>query len=140
MSAPGRAFSIEFPPNADHVSTARIFSAAVARHFGCDAADIEDLKIALSEACGSAISHTGRQGAEPVRLVASPADGFLTFEVNGHRRGEIQDTAVAGAMGNTDQQMVALSAELIAALFPDADFIDTPEGTFFRISVAARTD
>ena len=33
--------------------------------------------------------------------------------------------------------MLALSAELISALFPDAEFIDTPDGTFFRLSVLA---
>lgn len=130
-------FSIDFPAQAEHVSTARIFCAAVARHFGCDASDIEDLKIALSEACGSAISHGGAGGDRPVRLVASPGDGMLTFEVNGDRRQELENRAGADSMDTTGQQMLALSAELIAALFPDARFIDTPEGTFFKISVAA---
>ncbi len=130
-------FSIEFPAEADHVSTARIFSAAVARHFGCDAADIEDLKIALSEACSSAISHAGRSAQQPVRLVASPSGGMLTFVVNGHRKRELEGRAASDFGGETNQHMLALSAELIAALFPDAEFLDTPEGTFFRISVPA---
>ena len=132
-------FSINFPAHADHVSTARIFCAAIARHYGCNAADIEDLKIALSEACSSAISHRARSAGEPLRLVASPGDGLLTFEVNGHRRQELETRAALGAVGDTDQQMLALSAELIAALFPDAEFLDTPDGTFFRISVEANT-
>ncbi|HEX2053201.1 MAG TPA: ATP-binding protein [Actinomycetota bacterium] len=127
-------FSIDFPAEADYVSTARIFCGAVARHYGCDPADIEDLKIALSEACGSAISHARSQ--EPLRVQASPDGGLLTFEVNGHRRRELQNRAAASAE-DTDQHMLALSAELIAALFPDAEFVDTPEGTFFRISVLA---
>ena len=130
-------FTIDFPAQADHVSTARIFCAAIARHYGCDAADIEDLKIALSEACSSAISHVGQRAREPLRLVALPKDGMLTFEVNGHRRQELEDRAAAGS--DTDRQMLALSAELIAALFPDAEFLDTPDGTFFRISVPAGT-
>ena len=128
-------FSIDFPAEADHVSTARIFSAAVARHFGCDASDIEDLKIALSEACSSAISHSGPGSHDPVRLVASPEGRLLTFEVNGHRRRQLKASEDAGIGPDTNQQMMALSAELIAALFPDAEFIDRPEGTFFRISV-----
>ena len=131
-------FSIEFPPDAHHVSTARIFSAAVARHFGADPADIDDLKIALTEACGSAISHSRGARAQPIRVSASPASGMLTFEVNGHRRAELLDRrATASGEMNTEEQILALSAELISALFPDAEFVDTPEGTFFRLSVLA---
>jgi anti-sigma regulatory factor (Ser/Thr protein kinase) len=131
-------FSIELPAQAEHISTARIFAAAVARHFGCDAADIEDLKIALSEACGSAISHTGAAATEPVRVRASTAPGALIFEINGHRRRELEQSAAAAiTTDTTEEQMIALSAELISALFPDAEFLDTPEGTFFRLSVPA---
>jgi anti-sigma regulatory factor (Ser/Thr protein kinase) len=131
-------FSIELPASAEHISTARIFAAAVARHFGCDAGDIEDLKIVLSEACGSAISHSGPGSDEPVKVRATPSPGALTFEINGHRRRELEKSAASATSdGNTEEQMLALSAELIAALFPDAEFLDTPEGTFFRLSVAA---
>lgn len=126
-------FTIDFPPQAHFVSTARIFCGAVARHYGCDPADIEDLKIALSEACSSAISHHGSGSGEPVRLAATPEGGLLTFEVNGHRRGELEGSAATE--NDTDRHMMALSAELIAALFPDAEFVDTQDGTFFRISV-----
>lgn len=120
-----------------HVSTARIFSAAVARHFGADAADIEDLKIALTEACGSAISHAKTGDSVQVRVAATPGAGTLTYEVNGHRRTELLNTSISGIEGSTEQHMIALSAELIGALFPDAEFIDKPEGTFFRLSVLA---
>ncbi|CAN5888400.1 hypothetical protein BH23ACT12_BH23ACT12_05410 [soil metagenome] len=130
-------FSIEFPAEAVHVSTARIFSAAVARHFGADPADIEDVKIALTEACGSAISHVKDGSPEPVRVAAVPERGMLTFEVNGHRRGELMPPASSNADLNTEQHKIALSAELIGALFPDAEFFDRPEGTFFRLSVPA---
>lgn len=130
-------FSISFPAEPVHVSTARIFSAAVARHFSADASDIEDLKIALTEACGSAISHADPGGSDPLRVVATPAAGMLTYEVNGHRRTELLDAASHELEQTTEEQMVALSAELIGALFPDAEFIDKPEGTFFRLSVIA---
>jgi anti-sigma regulatory factor (Ser/Thr protein kinase) len=131
-------FSIELPASAEHISTARIFAAAVARHFGCDAGDIEDLKIVLSEACGSAISHSGAEPAEPVKVRATTSPGILTFEINADRKGELERSAASATTGvDTEEQMLALSAELIAALFPDAEFLDTPEGTFFRLSVAA---
>jgi serine/threonine-protein kinase RsbW len=130
-------FSISFPAEAVHVSTARIFSAAVARHFGADAADIEDLKIALTEACGSAISHARTGGSEQVRVAATPGAGMLTYEVNGHRRTDLLNTPSGEIEQNTEEQMIALSAELIGALFPNAEFIDKPEGTFFRLSVLA---
>ena len=130
-------FSISFPAEPVHVSTARIFSAAVARHYGADAADVEDLKIALTEACGSAISHARSRNSEPVRVAATPGAGMLTYEVNGHRRTELLNTPTSDHEQSTEEQMIALSAELIGALFPDAEFIDKPEGTFFRLSVPA---
>lgn len=130
-------FSISFPAEAVHVSTARIFSAAVARHFGADAGDIEDLKIALTEACGSAISHARAGNSEPLRVAATPGAGMLTYEVNGHRRTELLNTPPSDLEQSTEEHMIALSAELIGALFPDAEFIDKPEGTFFRLSVLA---
>lgn len=130
-------FSISFPAEGVHVSTARIFSAAVARHFGADAADIEDLKIALTEACGSAISHAKTGGSEKVRVAATPSAGMLTYEVNGHRRTDLLNTPTGEIEQSTEEHMIALSAELIGALFPDAEFIDKPEGTFFRLSVLA---
>jgi hypothetical protein len=130
-------FSISLPAEPVHVSTARIFSAAVARHFGADAADIEDLKIALTEACGSAISHSRTGDSEPVRVAATPAEGMLIYEVNGHRRTDLLNTPSGEVGESTEEQMIALSAELIGALFPDAEFIDKPEGTFFRLSVLA---
>lgn len=119
------------------MSTARIFSAAVARHFDADAADVEDLKIALTEACGSAIAHAKSAPSEPVRISATPGAGMLTYEVNGHRRTELLNTTPSDLEQSTEEQMIALSAELIGALFPDAEFIDKPEGTFFRLSVPA---
>jgi anti-sigma regulatory factor (Ser/Thr protein kinase) len=132
-------FSIELPSSAEHISTARIFAAAVARHFGCDAGDIEDLKIVLSEACGSAISHSGPGSNQPVKVRATPSPGILTFEINADRKSELERSAESAPSENTEEQMLALSAELIAALFPDAEFLDSPEGTFFRLSVAAPT-
>jgi hypothetical protein len=62
---------------------------------------------------------------------------MLTYEVNGHRRTDLLNTPGGEIEQSTEEQMIALSAELIGALFPDAEFIDKPEGTFFRLSVLA---
>lgn len=131
-------FSIEFPASPENVSTVRIFAAAVARHYGSDALEIEDLKIALSEACGRAISHAGTDSGETISVRATAGPGMLTFEVNANLRAELlRSSETAGGEMQTEEQMIALSAELIGALYPDAEFIDTDEGTFFRFSVPA---
>ncbi len=129
--------SITVPAEAGHVSTIRIFAAAAARHFGADASDVEDVKIALTEACASAITHSKGESPEPIRVAAIPGGGSLTFEVNGHRRTELMESVARGPEATTEEHMIALSAELIGALFPDAEFADTPVGTFFRLSVPA---
>ena len=59
-------FSLEMPPNPAYLSTARQFAASVGRHVGCPEHLIEDLKLAVSEACSVAIT----RNADPRRPVS----------------------------------------------------------------------
>jgi anti-sigma regulatory factor (Ser/Thr protein kinase) len=125
----------------ENVSTARIFGAAIARHFGCDEADIDDLKIALSEACANALNNRQIDGAESIK-VASYIDGReLSFEVEGggwRDRQEIDDK-FADDLPST-QQALAMGSELIKTLFPDAEVKDGPTGPSLRFWIKAGRD
>lgn len=131
-------FAIELPLEPEHVSTARIFASAIARHFSCHPADIEDLKIALSEACNSTISRSGAQDPGAVCVSAVRIAGFLKFEISGPGPAQGQSPPGPGQPATQDH-MMALSAGLIAALFPDARFIDAPSGSSFWFSLPAGT-
>jgi serine/threonine-protein kinase RsbW len=59
-----------------------MFAASVARHFGCDEDVVEDVKVAISEACTNAVkAHESAGLDEPIRIRAFPSDDGLVFEV-----------------------------------------------------------
>jgi hypothetical protein len=110
-------FALELPPLAEHLGTARSFSAAVARHFGVAGELVEDLKIAISEACIDALV-TG----ERLRVDASGSGRALRFEVSAP---EHQHTAPERDI--LDELGAPARIELIRALFADAE-IDASDG------------
>jgi len=84
LSEPRTADRLELtvPPDAGSVAMARMFAASVARHFGCDEDVVEDVKVAISEACTNAVKAHGTAGLEdPIRIRAFPSDQGLQFEV-----------------------------------------------------------
>jgi serine/threonine-protein kinase RsbW len=73
---------LEIPPEAEHVRTARLFAAAAARHFALDEERIEDLKVAISEACTNAINAHGATAVEdPIRVAVKPEESLIRFDV-----------------------------------------------------------
>ncbi len=73
---------LTFPPKPEFVSTARHTVAALARlHEAADEV-VEDLKLAVSEACTNAVATNTRIGeGDPVRLLASVANEEMVIEV-----------------------------------------------------------
>ncbi len=130
-------FLLEFPARAEDVSTARIFGAAIARHFGCDETEIDDLKIALSEACANAVR--GTDSVEPVRVIVSVEGDDLAFEVEGggweaRKEGILQNDELP-----TGEHAASLGVELIMTLFPDARVVEGPTGSSLRFAVKPGT-
>jgi anti-sigma regulatory factor (Ser/Thr protein kinase) len=130
-------FSLEFTPSAEHVGTVRIFGGAIARHFGFHESDIEDLKIALTEACANALQHRAIDSDGSIQVRAEMGTEELSFEVEGARAGQppIQVDSEERWGQTSAEQALALGAELITTLFPDAQFVEGPSGTWLRFSV-----
>ena len=76
-------FALEVSPDPDQVRTARLFAAAVARHYGAEEDRVEDLKVAISEAATNSIkAHRDAGIADPVRVQArSTEGGAIRFSV-----------------------------------------------------------
>jgi serine/threonine-protein kinase RsbW len=74
-----------FPPHAKFVSIARLAVAGVAARTELTVDDIDDLKVAVSEACTNAIDHAfeGRaaEAVVPIEVTIYPAPGELRVEV-----------------------------------------------------------
>jgi len=111
--------TLTFPPVPAYVGTARLFVGAVARQYGVDEERVDDLKVAVSEACTSAIRLRG-DGEDPVEVVVTTDQASLSVEIPASVEQE-SDLTEASTTGDLVR---SLGMELIRALFPEARTID----------------
>jgi serine/threonine-protein kinase RsbW len=110
-------FTLELPPEPISIGTARLFSATVARFFGTPEDAVEDLKLAVSEACTIAIRANEPEGRR-VHLVVEGGTPALTYSIPD-----------GGSVLDDGPDPVGVpSGELIRALFPSAEFVETRKG------------
>ena len=122
---------------------ARMFAGSVARHGGCDEDVVEDVKVAVSEACTNSVkAHRDRGNSEPIELVARLDDAEITFEVVDAGGGI--DTALQHAIAESAATPAAglyegsLGLMLIRSLFPGTEIIRNGDhGTTVRFVVPA---
>ena len=83
---------MSFTPLPVHVRTARLVATAVARRSGVEEALLDEVRLAVGEACSRAVeAHQAHCPSEPVRIELTGADG--RFEV------VVTDAAAAGPEG-----------------------------------------
>lgn len=132
MTAPVESFVLEFPPEAHYVSTARLFAAGIARTYGTDEELVEDLKVAVSEACTSAIkARRDGMSERPVRLSVRRDAGLLSFEAEDtgiQPAGEGPEPVIASSGSSSEDIVRRLSLETIRALFPATEIVPNPQG------------
>ena len=121
MTGDGERFTIELPGEPAYVATARLFASALARHF--DVADdvIEDLKLAIGEACSRSLATVDPDR----RMVVSVArvDARLVFEIP---QGELREAAPTDTPTPSGEELAAgLSLELVSALFDDTELAES---------------
>lgn len=99
MTAPADTaeLDIEFPPKPEYIRTIRHAVAALARLHEVPDELVEEIKLAVSEACTSALpddSAKGKGTPSPVRVLAETGPGTVTVEVID--RGSALARAVSG--------------------------------------------
>jgi anti-sigma regulatory factor (Ser/Thr protein kinase) len=149
---------MSFTPLPAHVRTARLVATAVARRSGVDEALLDEVRLAVGEACSRAVeAHQEHCPAEPVRVALTGTDG--RFEV------VVTDTAVqhngaaaasggganggseapgdepADAAGETARQAVPaeLGLAVIEGLADDVEIARTKAGLSIRMSWPSAT-
>lgn len=114
--------SMHIPSETAHVASMRAFVGALGRHSGCSDETIEDLRLAVTEACGQTLE----QGAAPQGIV-------LRTSVHGERLTvEIEPTGSFERAGR-ESEVVGRWA-LIKALFPDAALEDAGGSAVLRFA------
>jgi serine/threonine-protein kinase RsbW len=112
---------LEIAPEAEQIRTARLFAAAAARHYSVDEERVEDLKVAISEACTNSFrAHEAARLSDPVVVVAAPADDGVRFSVidagAGFEPAVPEDKDYTPPLGLFEG---SLGLALIRTLFPD---------------------
>jgi len=77
----GAELQIEFPRKPEYVRTVRQAVATLARLAGGDDGAVEDIKLAVSEACNTAVNRPGPTGENAVELFAQPGPDGLVVEL-----------------------------------------------------------
>jgi serine/threonine-protein kinase RsbW len=142
---------VSFTPLPAHVRTARLVATAVARRSGVEEALLDEVRLAVGEACSRAVeAHRRNNPAEPVRIALT--DGAGRFEVavtdTGDPNGAVSNgdgTGAAGAVadgsavpGLPDPVPLgagsALGLAVIRGLADDVQISETADGVTIRMS------
>jgi serine/threonine-protein kinase RsbW len=123
-----------------HVRTARLVATAVARRSGVDESLLDEVRLAVGEACSRAVEgHQIHCPAEPVRLALTDLAG--RFEV------QVTDTCAPDGLADCGTQAdggpeesgravlpAGLGMAVLASLADDVQISATPTGTSIRMS------
>jgi anti-sigma regulatory factor (Ser/Thr protein kinase) len=119
---------LDIPAQPSFVGVARAVIATVAHTFeGLDDDRLEDLRLAVSEACTSGVSAAG---AERMVLRCLRDDDHLEVRIEDSGRG----------LGSEGMAANGYALQLLTALVDDVSFVDGPEGTAVRLRMALERD
>ena len=109
---------LEVPPRSVYVGVVRLAVAALGRSLELDEEAIEDLKIAVSEACANAvIAHEQANLEDRVKIVWSDDDGHIEIEVTSCGEPPVDDGTGAltstGSLASRDVLSLALLRSLV---------------------------
>lgn len=110
------------PAQAAYVGTARIFAAAVARQAGVREEQVEDLKLAISEACAVGVRD---EGGGTIVVHAHIDGARVDFEVSGE---EIPPPPDGDLISTPESFRRTTGFDIISSLFPDARFSSDETG------------
>src|SRR5215469_13455299 len=144
---------VTFTPLPVHVRTARLVATAVARRSGVAESLLDEVRLAVGEACSRAVeAHQARYPAEPVKVALSDEAGRFEIEVintgslaPGEAPGRLPGAAAGDLAGNKGQDGPAMprdggavppgfSLAVIAGLADDVQISETGGGTSVRMS------
>ncbi len=133
MSPEVDRFTLQIPPDPAYVATARMFAATLARHFEIPDESIEDLKLAISEACSRSLA--GDEGAGIAMTIERRTDRLI-FEIEQSDLGP-ERASVDTPTPSAHQLASGLSLELVSALFEDAAVVSEGDRPVLRFSIGA---
>ncbi len=104
----------------EHVRTARLVAAAVARRAGVDEAVLDEVRLAVGEACSRAVSlHAGQGISTPVKVILTEDEKKFSIEVADDAPHPVVAVATAGSAGAAASAARSASGGAPAVAGPD---------------------
>ncbi len=123
---------VTFTPLPAHVRTARLVATAVARRSGVDEALLDEVRLAVGEACSRAVeAHRRHCPAEPVKIEMTDQGERFVVVVSDHAptsAGPAAGTAAGTAVGTNGHGVSRGGPASTAALIQGADDAGIPAG------------
>ncbi|MFE4370968.1 ATP-binding protein [Streptomyces sp. NPDC056835] len=134
---------LRFSAQPEHVRTARLVAAAVARRAGVDEAVLDEVRLAVGEACSRAVGlHRSHGITAPVRVVLNEEEKAFSIEVGdgvtaagGAGAGEARDGVAPGDSHESDAEGEdEMGLAVISGLVDDVEVTSGDDGGVIRMS------
>jgi serine/threonine-protein kinase RsbW len=123
----GGTVELKIPGRAEWVAVARLAVAAVASRLRFSVDEIEDVKLAIAEACTNAIQAAGGVDAGVIEIVCDAREDELRVTVRDRSTGPHLEALDPGSMGADRTE--ALGVFLIRALMDGVEYSTDSRGT-----------
>jgi serine/threonine-protein kinase RsbW len=128
---------VTFTPLPAHVRTARLVATAVARRSGVDEALLDEVRLAVGEACSRAVeAHRRHCPAEPVRIEMTDSGERFVVTVSDHAPSASSRPAAPAQEGTDGASAIpaGFGLAVISGLADDVRVLSTSSGVSVRMS------
>jgi anti-sigma regulatory factor (Ser/Thr protein kinase) len=123
-----------FSAQPEHVRTARLVAAQVARRAGVDEAALDEVRLAVGEACSRAVGlHRNNGVEEPVRVLLTEDEKKFSIEVVDEVPGNASGTP-SGSMDDAADDEGEMGLAVISGLVDDVEVIEGEHGGVIRMT------
>ncbi|MGW6355506.1 ATP-binding protein [Streptomyces sp. NPDC055092] len=128
---------LRFSAQPEHVRTARLVAAAVARRAGVDEAVLDEVRLAVGEACSRAVGlHRSSGIAAPVRVLLTEEEKQFSIEVGDEAPRSVPGDQSSGAPGGSDdlEGEDDMGLAVISGLVDDVEVTADESGGLIRMT------
>lgn len=124
---------LRFSASPEHVRTARLVAAAVARRAGVEESVLDELRLAVGEACSRAVGlHASQDLDTPVRVTLTDGEKAFSIEVGDDAR--TAPLAAPDAFAVNGEASDELGLAVISGLVDDVEVTSNGHGGLIRMS------
>jgi len=124
-----------FSAQPEHVRTARLVAAQVARRAGVDEAALDEVRLAVGEACSRAVGlHRNNGVQEPVRVYLNEEEKKFSIEVVDEVPSNASGSALEAGEDTAADDEGEMGLAVISGLVDDVEVIEGEHGGTIRMS------